>query len=84
MQINFDPTDIEKISNRVAEIILAKLKDHLSDQGKEDVFLTVDELAQYLKVKKSWIYQKVHANEIKYHKVGNHLRFKRSEIDNGL
>lgn len=84
MQIKFDPTDIEKLSNRIAEIVLDKLKDYISDERKDDSLLTVDELASYLKVKKSWIYQKVHANEIKYHKVGNHLRFKRSEIDNDL
>ena len=84
MQIEFDPTDIDKISNKVAEIVFEKLKDHSLSKREEDTLLTVDELAEYLKVKKTWIYQRVHAKEIPYHKVGNKLRFRKSEIDNDL
>jgi len=42
MQIKFDPTDIEKLSNRIAEIVLDKLKDYISDKRKNDSLLTVD------------------------------------------
>jgi excisionase family DNA binding protein len=39
--------------------------------------LTVDELAAFLKVKKDWVYQRVHAGNLpfEYLKVGNFLRF---------
>jgi excisionase family DNA binding protein len=84
MHIDLDPADIEKISGRVAEIVIGQLKVHLSQDKKEEPFLTVEELVQYIKVKKSWIYQRVHAGEIPYHKVGNQLRFRKSEIDADL
>ena len=82
MKLELEKDEIEAIAKSVAEIILKQLEDHLSYKNKEDPFFTVDELVQYLKVKKSWIYSKVHSNEIPHHKVGNHLRFKKSEIDN--
>ena len=84
MRIEFDIEDIEKLSSKVAEIVLEKLKGHFPSEKKEDPFLTVDDLAGYLKVKKNWIYQKVHSREIPYHKIGNQLRFRKSEIDSDL
>lgn len=84
MHIEFDLEDIENISNKVAEIILEKLNGNFPNKKEDDPFLTVDELARYLKVKKNWIYQKVHSKKIPYHKVGNQLRFRKSEIDAGL
>jgi excisionase family DNA binding protein len=84
MKIELERHDIEHLSNKVAEIVFEKLKDHSLSKREEDTLLTVDELAGYLKVKKTWIYQRVHAKEIPYHKVGNKLRFRKSEIDNDL
>ena len=84
MKTELEQNEIKAIAISVAEIVVEQLKHYFTFSKKEDPFLTVNELAGYLKVKKSWIYQKVHAKEIPYHKVGNHLRFKKSEIDNDL
>ncbi len=52
MHIEFDTEDIEKTSNRVAEIVLEKLQKQFSSEVKKDTLLTVEELAltsNYLK-----------------------------------
>jgi excisionase family DNA binding protein len=81
MKTELEQEDLTRIANAAADLVVERLKGHISINKKEDGFLTVDELADYLKVKKSWIYQKVHSKDIKYHKIGNKLRFKKSEID---
>jgi excisionase family DNA binding protein len=43
--------------------------------------MTVEELADYLKAKKSTIYDKVHTKSIPFLKNGNRLRFRRKDID---
>ncbi len=48
----------------------------------EDKYMTVDELAQYLGFEKQTIYNKIHNNQIPFHKIGlKAVRFKREEID---
>lgn len=48
----------------------------------EQKYMTVEDVARYLGVKKQTIYNKVHNNEIPYHKVGSKaVRFKKEEID---
>ncbi len=42
--------------------------------------LTVKELATILKMKESWVRQRVHKDEIPYYKVGHLVRFNYSEI----
>ncbi len=44
-------------------------------------FLNVDQIAEYLGIKKSSIYSKVERKEIPHYKVGNLLRFRKSDID---
>ncbi len=44
-------------------------------------YLTIDEVADYLQVKKSVIYHWTHMKAIPYYKLGRFLRFKREEID---
>ncbi len=44
-------------------------------------FLTIDELSEYLGIKKSSLYAKVERKEIPYYKVGRLVRFKKSDID---
>ncbi len=43
--------------------------------------LNIDELSDYVKIKKSSLYSKVARREIPHYKIGHLLRFKRSEID---
>lgn len=42
--------------------------------------LTIDEMAEILCVKKSWIYQKSHRKAIPFVKVGRFLRFQPEEV----
>ena len=46
--------------------------------------LTVDEIAKYLKVQPSTIYQWTHQGFIPHIKIGNLVRFRISQVDNWL
>ena len=73
MHIEFDPTDIEKISNRVAEIVLENLK-----ETQNTPLVDTDGLAAYLNVSKSWVYEKTRNKgngSIPRVKVGKYVRF---------
>lgn len=51
----------------------------------EDKYMTVDEVAQYLGFEKQTIYNKIHNNQIPFHKIGpKAVRFKKAEIDNWI
>lgn len=45
-----------------------------------DYWLTPDELAAWLKLRKDWVYDTVQADKIPFHKFGRQLRFRHSEI----
>lgn len=47
----------------------------------EKKFLTIDELSQYLGVKKSNLYSKVERREIPFYRWGRRIMFKKDEID---
>lgn len=49
-----------------------------------DQLMTTDDVVQLLQVKKSWIYDQVERGNFPGYKVGNHLRFRRSEVDQYL
>jgi excisionase family DNA binding protein len=49
-----------------------------------DDVLTIDELAEYLKVSKSTLYKLVQAGKVPGQKVGKHWRFRRATIDKWL
>ena len=70
----------------IADKVIEKLKPLLSGNGKseDDVIFDVEGLAQYLKVKKQWVYEKVHNSGIPYYKVGKYPRFRKSKIDEWL
>lgn len=51
--------------------------------------LTIDQLAEKLQVRKSWVYEKTRsrfadANPIPFYKIGKHYRFSNDEIDQWL
>ncbi|MEN6509074.1 MAG: helix-turn-helix domain-containing protein [Smithella sp.] len=80
MKLEIEQADIEAISSRVAEI----LKPVLSSVAKHDekeTLLDVAQLAAYLNVSKSWIYDQIRNSEIPHSKLGKYLRFRRREID---
>jgi len=82
LKAQLEPEDIQLIAERVSALI----KPMLSSAGthEDDVLLTTDELAEYLKVKKQWIYDQVHNKRIPFLKVSKFTRFRKSEIDKWL
>ncbi len=82
MKTELEPQDIEAIVNGVIE----KLKPIIAGNNKheDDTIFDVDGIAGYLKVKKQWVYEKVHNNGIPYYKVGKYPRFRKSKIDEWL
>ncbi len=79
MKIELEVSDIERIAERVAEQITPLLRQNSKSNDNE--LMTAEELAGYLKVKKSSIYDKVHTKSIPFLKHGNSLRFRRKHID---
>ncbi len=79
MKIELEASDIERIAERVVEQIAPLLRQNSKSNDNE--LMTVEELADYLKVKKSSIYDKVHTKSIPFLKNGNSLRFRRKHID---
>ncbi len=75
--------DDSKLINDIVEKVVERLKPLLnnSHDSKHNELMTVEELADYLKVKKSSIYDKVHNKSIPFLKHGNSLRFRRKHID---
>lgn len=49
-----------------------------------DRLLTVDEMAEYLSVKKSWVYEQVGKRTIPCKRIGKYLRFRISEVESAL
>jgi excisionase family DNA binding protein len=80
MNIGINDTQlIDTIVEKVTEQITPLLKQYPNSYDNE--ILTVVELADYLKVKTSWIYEKVHKKEIPSYKAGKFPRFRRKHID---
>jgi excisionase family DNA binding protein len=79
MKIELEVSDIERIAERVAEQIAPLLRQNSKSNDNE--LMTAEELAGYLKLKKSSIYDKVHTRSIPFLKNGNTLRFRRKHID---
>jgi excisionase family DNA binding protein len=75
--------DDSQLINDIVEKVVERLKPLLngSYDHKGDELMTVEELADYLKAKKSTIYDKVHTKSIPFLKNGNSLRFRRKHID---
>ncbi len=79
MKIELEVSDIKRIAEKVAEQITPLLRQNSKSNDNE--LMTAEELAGYLKVKKSSIYDKVHTKSIPFLKHGNSLRFRRKHID---
>jgi len=78
VQIEFDPTDIEKISNKIAGIVLENLK-----ETQNTSLVDTDGLAAYLNVSKSWVYEKTRLKgngSIPRVMVGKYVRFKVHDV----
>ena len=70
----------------IVEKVVERLKPLLynSRDSKDNELMTVDEVADYLKVKTSWVYEKVHTRQIPFQKAGRFPRFRKKNIDKWL
>ena len=48
--------------------------------GKSETFMNVDEVCEFLRIKKSWLYQNHKLSGMPSHNVGRKLLFKQSEL----
>ena len=80
MKLNLEQDDLKLIAKDVAETLKPLLKTTKKSSNRDFVF-DVKGLAEYLKVNKSWVYNRVHLKEIPYFKCGKYLRFKKFNID---
>ena len=78
--------DNAQLVNDIVEKVVERLKPLInnSHDSKGDELMDVKALADYLKVKKQWVYEKTHMNIIPYYKVGKYPRYKKSKIDEWL
>ena len=74
-----DNTLIDEIVKRVVEKLTLLLKNE--SKSNDNNLMTVSEVAKYLKVKESWVYEKVHARRIPFRKAGKFPRFPKKHID---
>jgi excisionase family DNA binding protein len=80
MKIEIESQDIEAIAQRVSELVKPLLSNGRRNEEKDHIF-DIKGLAEYLRVKESWVYQQVHTHSIPYFKAGKYPRFKKREID---
>jgi excisionase family DNA binding protein len=78
-ELTFPPELIEMIADRVSEKLL-----YLFPNNEPDVIFDVDGVADYLKVTKQWVYDRVHRNAIPHYKLGKYPRFRKTDIDEWL
>ena len=78
--------DNAQLINDIVEKVVERLKPLISNShdSRGDELMDVKALADYLKVKKQWVYDKTHMNIIPYYKVGKYPRYKKSKIDEWL
>ncbi len=82
MKIELEASDIERIAERVVEQLTPLFNN--SHDSKNDELMDVQGLADYLKVKRQWVYEKTHLGIIPYYKVGKYPRYRKSKIDEWL
>ena len=80
MKIEIDDTVlIDTIVKKVVEQLKPMFNGSHGHKG--DGLMDVKGLADYLRVKESWVYEKVHKKEIPFEKAGKFTRFRKKYID---
>ena len=85
MKTSIEQEDIQAIASAVTEM----LKPMLANNSQVQDFMTIDEVAKFLKTNKGQIYQWVNNSQhglgsFPYHKAGKLLRFSKDEIVNWM
>ena len=82
MRIELEFDDIKRIAEKVVERLEPLLKQN--PKNNENQLMDVKGLAEYLKVKESWVYEKIHTKKIPFQKAGRFPRFRKKNIDKWL
>lgn len=80
MRIEIDEQDIQRIAEKVVELLRPLLANGEKHPNEDTVF-TIKTLSEYLKNDVSWIRKKVAARSIPFFKTGKYIRFRKSAID---
>jgi len=83
MKIEIDDT---VLIDTIVEKVVEKLRPLLNNSYKpeDNELMDVKGLAEYLKVKESWVYEKIHTKKIPFQKAGRFPRFRKDSIDKWL
>ncbi len=74
--------DDSKLVETIVKKVVEEIKPLLNHNPKnDDKLMDVKGLADYLRVKESWVYEKVHKREIPFNKCGKFPRFRKKYID---
>ncbi len=84
MKFELDENERIKITSGILQDIRADILANQAGAISQDVIFDIDGIAEYLKVKKTWIYQRVHEGSIPHYKLGKYPRFRKSVIDEWL
>lgn len=79
---------IEIDNNALVDAIVSKVVQELKpvlmegrSKGKDNELMTVEQVAKYLNVTKSFVYERVHCRTIPFSKAGKFSRFSKKHID---
>jgi len=78
VELCIPPDLIKTIAQAVTEELNLLLPSRNVDA--QDDILTPEQLAEYLQVRKQWVYERVSLGEIPHAKVGKYLRFRKTAI----
>jgi excisionase family DNA binding protein len=79
MKAELEMNDVKVLAREVIKLLQPLIVQ--ANKSEPDTIFDVKELAAYLKVDTSWIYNRVHLVAIPYFKCGKYTRFKKSVID---
>ncbi len=83
MKIEINDTElIDSIVGKLLERLEPLLEQ--SPKTNDNELMDVKGLAEYLKVKESWVYEKIHTKKIPFLKAGRFPRFRKKHIDKWL
>ena len=85
MKIELELADIERIADKVANVLLPLLMEAIRNQGIQDELLTIDQASELLQRSKGTIYQLVDQarhglSDFPYKKQGRVLRFPKKKL----
>lgn len=83
IELDLNPEEVDKLANILALKVAEKLKRLFGHQAQDgDGIFTVESLAEYLGVDKSWVYHNI--RQIPHFKIGRFPRFRKREVDKWL